>query len=86
MECCICYTQLSSTTSVSFLNSEHCSSAHGLCVSCYIRTERCPLCRFCPFESPDIDGSQLLRHLLNDKHRDNKKICHVKTELNRLTK
>ena len=84
MECCVCFTELIPSKSVSFEKLTKCRSTHSLCVHCYTKVHGCPVCRFTPYNKPDTECSYLLEHLQNQKARDNDKINYLKDIINTL--
>lgn len=85
MECCVCFCELNEVTSVIFSNNGHCNPKHLLCIRCYLQVNKCPLCRFTPYSTPDKDGERLLLRYRNQKNVDQDKIMYLKTQLNLLS-
>jgi hypothetical protein len=81
MECCVCLESIPPGTEVTFARSIGCHPTHLLCLSCYVRVNGCPLCRFSPYHEVDDTGRWLILTLRNNKQSD-EKICYMKTQLN----
>jgi len=80
MECCVCLEEMNPLDGVTFSVTHQCDT-HVICISCYVHVDRCPLCRYTPYEVPDTDGSQMLLRLRNKKNTSLEKITYLKTIL-----